>query len=214
MQLGLGALRAAVGVPVRWRWRWAAERLLPAACSDRAATASLVRAHRSTNERPHGDPSSPLAPGAPQTLLTEGAARLMLPVNVIRKTRSVGVVPAGQTIYEVLEDLAITVQSNLVSALPFCAFNVSAPPRRAQRRVCPGQTWTRVQAWHSTPLSPGLPAGRCWCEKLLHQSCALSNPKGGNDVFVDIGNKCIGLEALLRYTGAQKSEVRRGGLAA
>jgi len=29
-------------------------------------------------------------------LLTEGAARLMLPVNVIRKTRSVGIVPVGQ----------------------------------------------------------------------------------------------------------------------
>lgn len=47
----------------------------------------------------------------------------MMPVHVIRKTRSVGVVPQGQTIYEVLEDLALTVQSNLVSDLPFCAFN-------------------------------------------------------------------------------------------
>ncbi|GBF99935.1 IMP-specific 5-nucleotidase, partial [Raphidocelis subcapitata] len=92
-----------------------------------------------------------------QLLLTEGAARLMLPVNVIRKPRSVGVVPAGQTIYEVLEDLAITVKSNLVSKLPFCAFN------------------------------------------------------GGNDVFVDIGNKSIGLDALMRHLGLTPPEVMHVG---
>lgn len=36
-----------------------------------------------------------------QTLLVEGAARLCLPVQVIRKPRSVGVVPTAPTIYEV-----------------------------------------------------------------------------------------------------------------
>jgi hypothetical protein len=45
----------------------------------------------------------------------------MLPVAVIRKPRSVGVVPTGPTIYEVLEDLALTVKTNLASNLPFCA---------------------------------------------------------------------------------------------
>ncbi|KAI8465948.1 MAG: IMP-specific 5-nucleotidase [Monoraphidium minutum] len=88
-----------------------------------------------------------------QRLLTESASRLMMPVQVIRKTRSVGVVPLGPTIYEVLEDLAITLQQNLIAPLPFCAFN------------------------------------------------------GGNDVFVDVGNKSIGLDALMRHLGASPAEV-------
>lgn len=84
-----------------------------------------------------------------QHTLTEAAAGLKLPVQVIRKERAVGVVPLDTTIYEVLEDLAITVDSQLVDMpVPFCAFN------------------------------------------------------GGADVFVDIGNKSLGLEALMNYTGA------------
>lgn len=47
---------------------------------------------------------------AAERLLLEGAHRLRLPVQVIRKERAVGVVPTQATIYEVLEDLAITVQ--------------------------------------------------------------------------------------------------------
>ena len=66
-----------------------------------------------------------------------------------------GVVPQAPTIYEVLEELAITVQNQLSSALPFCAFN------------------------------------------------------GGNDVFVDVGNKSLGLEALMAYLGFGPAEVRR-----
>jgi IMP and pyridine-specific 5'-nucleotidase len=81
----------------------------------------------------------------------------MLPVTVIRKPRSVGVVPIGPTIYEVLEDLALTVQSNLEADVPFCAFN------------------------------------------------------GGNDVFVDIGNKSVGLDALMRYVGAGPGQVMHVG---
>ena len=54
-----------------------------------------------------------------------------------------------------LEDLAITVQQNLISKLPFCAFN------------------------------------------------------GGNDVFVDVGNKSLGLDALMRYLGCYPHEVNR-----
>ncbi|KIY93043.1 IMP-specific 5'-nucleotidase 1 [Monoraphidium neglectum] len=34
---------------------------------------------------------------------------------------------------------------------------------------------------------------------------------GGNDVFVDIGNKCIGLDALMRYLGAAPPEVMHVG---
>jgi IMP and pyridine-specific 5'-nucleotidase len=88
-----------------------------------------------------------------EALLLEGAARLRLDVSVIRKDRAVGVVPRGATIYEVLEDLAITVQNQLDSPLPFCAFN------------------------------------------------------GGNDVFVDVGNKSLGLEALMAHLKVAPHEV-------
>lgn len=53
-----------------------------------------------------------------------------------------------------LEELAISLKHNLVSKLPFCAFN------------------------------------------------------GGNDVFVDVGNKSLGLDALMRYLDAYPYEVR------
>ena len=56
------------------------------------------------------------------------SGRRRLPVEVVRKERSVGVVPLVPTIYEVLEELAITVQSQLTDRLPlpFCAFNGGA----------------------------------------------------------------------------------------
>jgi hypothetical protein len=54
----------------------------------------------------------------------------------------------------VLEELAISLKHNLVSKLPFCAFN------------------------------------------------------GGNDVFVDVGNKSLGLDALMRFLDAYPYEVR------
>ena len=94
-----------------------------------------------------------------QATLVEGAARLRLPVTVLRKPRAVGVLPAAATIYEVLEELAITVQTQLeaTARVPFCAFN------------------------------------------------------GGNDVFVDVGNKSLGLDALMRYVGASRHEVLHVG---
>ena len=94
---------------------------------------------------------------AAQAELVRGAARLCLPVSLIRKTRSVGVVPAAPTIYEVLEELALTVQQQLSSKLPFCAFN------------------------------------------------------GGNDVFVDVGNKSLGLDALMRHLGCYPHETLHVG---
>lgn len=76
------------------------------------------------------------------------------PVQVVRKERAAGVMPQRGTVYEVLEELAITVQRHLVdSSLPFCAFN------------------------------------------------------GGGDVFVDVGNKSLGLEALMSHLGYQAHEV-------
>jgi hypothetical protein len=61
----------------------------------------------------------------------------------------VGVLPLVPTIYEVLEELTLTVQRQLAADIPFCAFN------------------------------------------------------GGNDVFVDVGNKSLGLEALMQYLGCE-----------
>lgn len=93
-----------------------------------------------------------------QALLVEGAARLCLPVQMIRKQRAVGIIPAAATLYEVLEELAITVQTQLdFDKVPFCAFN------------------------------------------------------GGNDVFVDVGNKSLGLEALMDYVCCQPHEVMHVG---
>jgi IMP and pyridine-specific 5'-nucleotidase len=92
-----------------------------------------------------------------ETLLLEGASRLRLPVTVMRKQRAVGVIPTAPTIYEVLEDLAITVQSRLDSKLPFCAFN------------------------------------------------------GGSDVFVDVGNKSLGIWTLQKYLGFTPAEVLHVG---
>jgi IMP and pyridine-specific 5'-nucleotidase len=93
-----------------------------------------------------------------QRILVDGAARLRVPVCVVRKDRAVGVVPAQPTVYEVLEELAITVQVELAgAALPFCAFN------------------------------------------------------GGGDVFVDVGNKSLGLEALKSYLGLHPGAVLHVG---
>lgn len=56
--------------------------------------------------------------------LKSAAARLRLPVEIVRKPRAVGAVPKEPTIYEVLEELALSVQVQLVDAkLTFCAFN-------------------------------------------------------------------------------------------
>ena len=75
-------------------------------------------------------------------------------MQVVRKERAAGIVPQRGTVYEVLEELAITVQRQLVDApLPFCAFN------------------------------------------------------GGSDVFVDVGNKSLGLEALMSYLGYHAHQV-------
>ena len=91
---------------------------------------------------------------AAEALLLEGAHRLRLPVEVVRKERACGVIPTAPTVYEVLEELALTVQHQLAAPLPFCAFN------------------------------------------------------GGNDVFVDVGNKSLGLEALMAHLGFTPAQVR------
>lgn len=92
-----------------------------------------------------------------EIMLVEGANRLNLQVDVIAKSRSVGIVPKKATIYEVLEDIALTIQNQLESNLPFCAFN------------------------------------------------------GGNDVFVDVGNKSLGLASLMSYLGSTPQETLHVG---
>lgn len=90
--------------------------------------------------------------------LKSAAARLRVPIEIIRKPRAVGAVPKDPTIYEVLEEMALTVQVQLMqSGLPFCAFN------------------------------------------------------GGNDVFVDVGNKSVGLRALMKYLGTKCCETLHVG---
>ena len=75
-------------------------------------------------------------------------------LQVVRKERAVGVVPAVPTVYEVLEEIVFTVQAQLVDTpMPFCAFN------------------------------------------------------GGADVFVDVGNKSLGLESLMHYLNLKPSQV-------
>lgn len=85
-----------------------------------------------------------------------GATACHRALQVVRKERAVGVVPQAPTVYEVLEEIVITVQAQLVDApLPFCAFN------------------------------------------------------GGGDVFVDVGNKSLGLEALMHHLNFQPHQVCR-----
>ena len=79
-------------------------------------------------------------------------------LQVVRKERAVGVVPAVPTVYEVLEEIVFTVQAQLVDTpMPFCAFN------------------------------------------------------GGADVFVDVGNKSLGLESLMHYLNLKPSQVWLAG---
>lgn len=76
------------------------------------------------------------------------------PTNKTKNTPSQR--PPPPSPQQVLEELAISLKHNLVSKLPFCAFN------------------------------------------------------GGNDVFVDVGNKSLGLDALMRYLDAYPYEVSEG----
>ncbi|MCO5580305.1 hypothetical protein L7F22_034171 [Adiantum nelumboides] len=92
--------------------------------------------------------------GLPQTI----TSLFHIMGEFIRKPRAVGVIPKEPTIYEVLEEMALTVQVQLVGAkLPFCAFN------------------------------------------------------GGKDVFVDVGNKSVGLGALMMYLKKKPCEMLHVG---
>lgn len=96
-----------------------------------------------------------------QERLTFMSKKLGIDIRVIRKERSVGVIPLHprNVAYENFEELALVTSDFLRdwSKIPFCAFN------------------------------------------------------GGHDVFVDVGNKCIGLTALMEYLGLEGSEVLHTG---
>jgi len=96
-----------------------------------------------------------------QERLLHTSKKLHIDVRMIRKERSVGVIPQHphNVAYEIFEELALVTSDYLreCSDIPFCAFN------------------------------------------------------GGNDVFVDVGNKSIGLTALMSYMGLNGSEVLHVG---
>ena len=69
----------------------------------------------------------PLTPHSPPLASRTGPKFLMICTavqHIVRKERAVGIIPGAPTIYEVLEEMAITVQQQLLDQkLPFCAFN-------------------------------------------------------------------------------------------
>ena len=183
-----------------------------------------------------------------EALLLEGAHRLRLPVQVIRKERACGVVPTAPTIYEVLEELAITVQvgagreagggggrvagrqggrggSGRQLACMGCAARVetACPWRRVLCACCLACTASATRlpsAATPSPLftAPGHGAGRLTPPRAapparpqsqLQSDLPFCAFNGGNDVFVDVGNKSLGLEALMNHLGLHPAEVRR-----
>ena len=50
------------------------------------------------------------------------------------------------------------------------------------------------------------------CQMQLASKVPLCAFNGGNDVFVDVGNKSLGLQSLMAYFKTQPHEVGRGGL--
>lgn len=108
------------------------------------------------------------------------AKNLNLPVAVLRKDRAVGVYPLDRTrvTREQWEETVLVVQNTVERSvvgtrLPFCAFN-------GIFRIY--ALHPRVSASHTTDL-------------------ANIKRKGGNDVFVDIGDKSWGVRACQQYFG-------------
>ena len=128
---------------------------------------------------------------AAQAALEEGAARLRLPVRVIRKERAVGVLPLAPTVYEVLEDLAISVQVELAGGKRWEGEKDKS--NRGRRRESEIESESSSNSSSSYPLLP---------------FCAFN---GGGDVFVDVGNKSLGLDALKAYLQLSPSQVLHVG---
>ena len=129
---------------------------------------------------------------AAQAALEEGAARLRLPVRVIRKERAVGVLPLAPTVYEVLEDLAISVQVELAGGK---RWEGEKDKSNRGRRGNESESNSNGNN-NNNSAAPLLPF------------CAFN---GGGDVFVDVGNKSLGLDALKAYLGLSPSQVLHVG---
>ncbi|KAL4932515.1 IMP 5'-nucleotidase ISN1 [Aspergillus undulatus] len=117
-------------------------------------------------------------------------ANLDLPVSILRKDRAVGVYPQskGRLFREQLEETVLVVQntverSQVASRLPFCAFNGCSP-----FFVCHS-----IREFRSRKRKK--PESDQPCMLIL-----LGQP-GGNDVFVDIGDKSWGVRACQQYFG-------------
>lgn len=156
-----------------------------------------------------------------QVHLTEGAARLCMPVQLIRKTRSVGVVPTQPTIYEVrsrnLARLEVLVACAQVAAGYLACCSLACLHR--YRYVWLFLTHRCMHTCH-TGCNPQLsPFLRPFVASQVLEELAISVQQnlisklpfcafnGGNDVFVDVGNKSIGLDALMRHLDCYPYEV-------
>lgn len=85
-------------------------------------------------------------------------------VQVMRKERAVGVVPQVPTVYEVLEELAITVQHQMVDArIPFCAFN-GAPRIGAAAHQSLSEHRAKVENIGNGVCLSTWGAGSCWVD--------------------------------------------------
>lgn len=128
-----------------------------------------------------------------QASLESHAARLSMDVDLIRKSRAVGVVPVRPTLYEALEELALSTRYDLESAeldLPFCAFN------GGNDVFCDGamrspQRGAAVVAW----------AGRLALTRRLRRARPNAPSPPAPARAGAVGNKAIGLQALQAYLG-------------
>jgi hypothetical protein len=136
---------------------------------------------------------------AAQEALEEGAARLRLPVRVIRKERAVGVLPLAPTVYEVLEDLAISVQVELAGGKRW--EGETDKSNRGRRRESDDEN-------DGNNSNKGNSSSNSNSNSPLLPFCAFN---GGGDVFVDVGNKSLGLDALKAYLGLSPSQVLHVG---
>ncbi|KAL4976230.1 IMP-specific 5'-nucleotidase 1 [Aspergillus desertorum] len=116
-------------------------------------------------------------------------ANLNLPVSVLRKDRAVGVFPKnkGRLSREQLEETVLVVQntverSQVGSRLPFCAFNGCFP------------FFVSHYLRHHPPRRKSKPPMQPYMLMSITQA-------GGNDVFVDIGDKSWGVRACQQYFG-------------
>jgi len=148
-----------------------------------------------------------------EALLREHAARLSVQCQVMRKERAVGILPSSPVLYEVLEEIAISVDLGLQAAGfgpgALAALDGLGPTSSGSDMglggvgVPVGRRGERPDAPSGSDIGMVAPAGLSGATsqpRVVVPFCAFN---GGNDVFVDIGDKSHGLTALKRYVGAR-----------